>query len=55
MELDTKNKTLIYFRNGNKIGSWCKNIDFNEKTKYNMAVCMRHGEYTVQLTDFKTI
>ena len=34
MELDTNDKTLLYFRNGSKIGSWCKNINFDQDTKY---------------------
>ena len=55
MELDTRNKTLMYYRNGTKIKNWFENIKFDDETVYNMAICAKKGEYCVELTDFKIV
>ena len=39
--------------NGIKIGTWCENIKFDKDRKYNMAISMTAGQYSVQLIDFK--
>ena len=55
MEFDTKYKTLKYYKNGDKLNTWCQNIKFNQDTIYNMAVSMRYGIYCLELIDFKVL
>lgn len=54
MELDTKDRTLIYYKNGNKIGNWFEQIEFDKETTYNMVVSLGYGNYCLEMTDFKT-
>lgn len=55
MELDTKDRTLMYYKNGNKLGTWIKNVPIDDETRYNMAVTMECGKYCIELTDFKVL
>lgn len=53
MELNTKKKSLIYYKNGDKVGTSIKNIQLSKDIAYNMAVSMNRGKYCVELISFE--
>ena len=55
MELDTNNKTLMYYKGKNKIGTWFKNVKFDQNTIYNISVSMKCIECCLDLIDFKVM
>ena len=53
MELDTREKTLVYYINDSKCRVWFENIKFDAGTIYNMMVCFGNGKYTLSVIDFQ--
>ena len=53
MELDTKNKTLIYYISGKKFEIWINDIKFVSDTIYGMNVTFESGEYELSLIEFQ--
>ena len=53
MEVNTKEKTIRYYKNGKDLGIAVNDINFKNNIRYNLAVVMGAKNDCIQLIDFK--